>query len=47
MIDDGSVHSIATPALIEQLYPEVATLIVFVVVILCLIALLYISMNWD
>ncbi len=27
--------------------PLVATAVLFVVVILCLIALLYISLNWD
>ena len=33
--------------MIDRLYPEVATIILFVIVIISLAALLYISLNWD
>ena len=33
--------------MIDRLYPEVATIILFVIVIVSLAALLYISLNWE
>ncbi len=30
----------------EQLFPEIATILLFLVVIICMIALLYISTQW-
>lgn len=47
MIERGSADPLAAPALIEQLYPEIATVVLFVVALLCMIALLYISLTWD
>ncbi|WP_256547889.1 hypothetical protein [Halovivax gelatinilyticus] len=35
------------PGMIDLLFPEIATILLFVVALICLIALLYISLNWD
>ena len=33
--------------MIDRLYPEIATVVLFVVALICMLALLYISLNWD
>ena len=33
--------------MLDRLYPEIATIVLFVIVVLSLIALLYISLKWD
>jgi len=47
MTGDAITGAFATPALIDQLYPEIATIAIFLVAIVCMIALVYISMTWD
>ena len=33
--------------MIDRLYPEIATIALFVIAIVCMIALLYISLTWE
>ena len=35
------------PTMLDRLYPEIATIVLFVIAVISLIALLYISLKWD
>lgn len=43
--DKVAGHQAST--MIDRLYPEIATVVLFVVALICMLALLYISLNWD
>ena len=47
MIEHVHAGLASSPALIDQLYPEIATIVLFVIALLSMLALLYISLKWD